>query len=182
MKKFEQCSLCLNMLIDPQTCPKGHVFCKACIVENLLFQKKEIQKKLVEWKSNNTNKQLSKLNEQSELSKKIENLKNVEEGVINVSDDITLDIALMNESDIKRFEMIQEFEKKKKLIFNRDKNELTRNCFWIPDLTPNCIVEDKGKPCEKTLCPSAGDDDKDHFLRLKEIIPLKIISNDSEDK
>ena len=148
LKKFEQCSLCLSVLSDPQTCPKGHLFCKACIIENLLFQKNEIKKRISEWKSNNTNKELEKLNVQSEIFKKIESLRNAEEGVINTAEEISLDYALMPKNDIQRFEMISEFQKKKNMIFNRDKNELTRNCFWIPDLTPNCITEDKGKPSE----------------------------------
>jgi nitric oxide synthase-interacting protein len=148
MKKFEQCSLCLNVLSDPLTCNKGHIFCKACIVENLIFQKKEIKKKLVDWKNKAPSKELEKMSAQTENLKKIENLRTAEEGVVNFTEEITLDRALMSESDIDRFEMIKEFEKKKNLIFNRDKTELTRNCFWIPDLTPNCVVEEQRKPCE----------------------------------
>jgi len=139
----------LSILSDPQTCPKGHLFCKACIIENLLFQKNEIKKRLIEWKnSTGSNKELERMNDQSDIFKKIENLRTAEEGVINTAEEITLDYALMPKNDILRFEMINEFQKKKNLIFNRDKNELTRNCFWIPDLTPNCIVEEKGKPSE----------------------------------
>ena len=136
------------MLSDPQTCPKGHVFCKACIIENLLFQKKEIQKKLSDWKNKNTARELEKLNDQTENNKKIESLKNVEEGVANLTEDISLENALMTENEMKRFEMVKEFQMRKNTIFNRDKNELTRNCFWIPDLTPNFIPEDQAKPCE----------------------------------
>lgn len=113
LKKFEQCSLCLSVLSDPQTCPKGHLFCKACIIENLLFQKNEIKKRISEWKSNNTNKELEKLNVQSEIFKKIESLRNAEEGVINTAEEISLDYALMPKNDIQRFEMISEFKKKK---------------------------------------------------------------------
>jgi hypothetical protein len=117
-------------------------------VENLLFQKKEIKKKLTEWKTKYPTKELEKLTDHSETLKKIESLKNVEEGIMNTTDEITLDHALMAENDIKRFEMIKDFEKKKKVIFNRDKTEMTRNCFWIPEITPNCVEEDKGRPCE----------------------------------
>lgn len=124
------------------------MFCKECIVENLLFQKKEIKKKLTEWKAKYPTKDLEKLTDHSETLKKIESLKNVEEGIMNSTDEISLDHALMAENDIKRFEMINDFEKKKKVIFNRDKNEMTRNCFWIPEITPNYVEEDKGRPCE----------------------------------
>ena len=136
------------MLIDPQTCPRGHLFCKSCIVENLLFQKKEIKKRISEWKNNTTNKELEKMNDQSETLKRIEDLKTVEEGVINTTEEISLEYALMAESDIKRFEMINEFNKKKNMIYKKDKGELTRNCFWIPDMTPNFVAEEKDKPSE----------------------------------
>ncbi|THG14932.1 E3 ubiquitin-protein ligase CSU1-like [Camellia sinensis] len=46
VKPFDACSLCLKPLIDPMCCQKGHVFCKECILECLLSQKKDIQRKL----------------------------------------------------------------------------------------------------------------------------------------
>jgi len=49
IKSWDCCSLCLQQLIDPLSCPKGHLFCKECIYSNLLAQKKEISKKLKEW-------------------------------------------------------------------------------------------------------------------------------------
>lgn len=39
---FEQCYLCLQRVIEPMICEMGHIFCKNCILENLLTQKKEI--------------------------------------------------------------------------------------------------------------------------------------------
>lgn len=148
LKKFEQCTLCLNILTDPQSCVKGHVFCKECIIENLLFQKKEIKKRVIDWKNKNPKKEIDKITDHSDTMKKIESLKNVEEGIMNTTEEITLDHALMADNDIKRFDMIQDFEKKKKVIFNRDKTEMTRNCFWIPEITPAYVEEDKGRPCE----------------------------------
>ncbi|CAL5412103.1 unnamed protein product [Camellia sinensis] len=44
VKPFDACSLCLKPLIDPMCCQKGHVFCKECILECLLSQKKDIQR------------------------------------------------------------------------------------------------------------------------------------------
>eukprot|EP01112_Ceratiomyxa_fruticulosa_P013766 TRINITY_DN3887_c0_g1_i5.p1 TRINITY_DN3887_c0_g1~~TRINITY_DN3887_c0_g1_i5.p1 ORF type:complete len:288 (+),score=68.63 TRINITY_DN3887_c0_g1_i5:735-1598(+) len=49
IKSWDCCSLCLQPLIEPVSCPKGHLFCKECIYTNLLAQKKEITKKLKEW-------------------------------------------------------------------------------------------------------------------------------------
>ncbi|KAL0305839.1 UNVERIFIED_CONTAM: E3 ubiquitin-protein ligase CSU1 [Sesamum radiatum] len=46
IKPFDACCLCLKPLIEPMSCSKGHVFCKECILECLLAQKKDIQRKL----------------------------------------------------------------------------------------------------------------------------------------
>ncbi|RVW13834.1 E3 ubiquitin-protein ligase CSU1 [Vitis vinifera] len=43
IKPFDACCLCLKPFIDPLCCQKGHVFCKECILECLLAQKKDIQ-------------------------------------------------------------------------------------------------------------------------------------------
>nr|XP_019707297.1 E3 ubiquitin-protein ligase CSU1 isoform X1 [Elaeis guineensis] len=47
IKPFDACCLCLMPFIDPLFGHKGHVFCKECIREFLLAQKKDI-KRIVE--------------------------------------------------------------------------------------------------------------------------------------
>lgn len=50
IKPFDACSLCLKPFIDPMCCHKGHVFCRECILECFLAQKKDIQRyKLLEF-------------------------------------------------------------------------------------------------------------------------------------
>lgn len=41
-RNFEQCHLCLHTVVEPMMCGQGHIFCKNCILENLLTQKKGI--------------------------------------------------------------------------------------------------------------------------------------------
>ncbi|GFP83959.1 nitric oxide synthase-interacting protein [Phtheirospermum japonicum] len=43
IKPFDVCCLCLKPFIEPMSCTKGHVYCKECILECLLAQKKDIQ-------------------------------------------------------------------------------------------------------------------------------------------
>ena len=43
-RSFDCCSLCLKTLEDPQSCQKGHLFCKECIFKNLLAQKQKIKR------------------------------------------------------------------------------------------------------------------------------------------
>ncbi|KAI8903122.1 hypothetical protein EDD86DRAFT_215392 [Gorgonomyces haynaldii] len=46
--KINCCRLCLGIVQQPHVCQKGHLFCKECIVKNLLEQKKEMQQQIVE--------------------------------------------------------------------------------------------------------------------------------------
>ncbi|CAK9308632.1 unnamed protein product [Citrullus colocynthis] len=49
IKPFDVCCLCLKPFIDPMCCQKGHTFCKECILECLLAQKKDNQRKLASY-------------------------------------------------------------------------------------------------------------------------------------
>jgi nitric oxide synthase-interacting protein len=40
LKSFDDCSLCLSTAKSPVCCPKGHLYCKECILKNILDQKK----------------------------------------------------------------------------------------------------------------------------------------------
>lgn len=44
IKPFDSCCICLQPIIDPLGCNKGHLFCKECIFECLLAQKKDIKR------------------------------------------------------------------------------------------------------------------------------------------
>ncbi|CAG8691408.1 1070_t:CDS:2 [Cetraspora pellucida] len=44
MREFDACFLCLQRARDPICCEQGHLYCKECILENLLAQKKEIRR------------------------------------------------------------------------------------------------------------------------------------------
>lgn len=44
IKPFNACSLCLKPFIEPMSCLKGHIFCRECILECLLAQKKDMNR------------------------------------------------------------------------------------------------------------------------------------------
>lgn len=44
MRNFNQCALCLGDAVSPMTCREGHLFCKECILTDLLKQKDDIRK------------------------------------------------------------------------------------------------------------------------------------------
>jgi hypothetical protein len=62
------------------TCLKGHLFCKACIIENLFMQKQEIKKRIKKQKE-----ELSKIDHLEKINQEklieIENFKKLEDGL-----------------------------------------------------------------------------------------------------
>ena len=42
IKKFEDCSICHNRLVEPTSCDHGHLFCRSCAIEYLVKQKKKL--------------------------------------------------------------------------------------------------------------------------------------------
>ena len=51
IKNFCCCTLCLKVCVDPMVCPQGDLFCKECIYQSLLTQKRKIKRRLKEYKS-----------------------------------------------------------------------------------------------------------------------------------
>ncbi|EJT96582.1 hypothetical protein DACRYDRAFT_120012 [Dacryopinax primogenitus] len=52
MRPFSACSLCLSRARDPVCCSQGHLYCRECVLEDLVAQKKEMkrwEKRVGEW-------------------------------------------------------------------------------------------------------------------------------------
>lgn len=110
MKDFDACFLCLQKAIEPVCCYKGHIYCKECILENILAQKKEISRS-------------TQLTAQLETSKELqESLKATEERERAVG-------------NFKRLEgtISQDVSK------SSDDNKKISN-FWLPSLTPEASI------------------------------------------
>ncbi|KAL2918233.1 hypothetical protein HK105_202160 [Polyrhizophydium stewartii] len=46
MRDFDACMLCLRAAVHPVCCTQGHLYCKECILNSILSQKKQIQRDL----------------------------------------------------------------------------------------------------------------------------------------
>jgi nitric oxide synthase-interacting protein len=129
-KKFEQCSLCLNIVINAVTCPKGHVYCKECVVENLLYQKQR-NKKIISTYKQQQQEALSIKSKESVIKEKDNKqcmLKKVED---NEKVKVICDVTERN-GDNKVIMEGKQFVKAK-----------TESCFWIPEQTPTDLKEGK---------------------------------------
>ena len=81
-KKFEQCPLCLNILTNPVSCQKGHLFCKECLLKDLLFQKKKSK----EDNANEEAQNKKEVNEKGNLIKEMLQMSEPNDKVVNKFD------------------------------------------------------------------------------------------------
>jgi nitric oxide synthase-interacting protein len=157
-------------------CPKGHIFCKECILENLLIQKKEIKKTIQLWTENQNKLHIEEdkiIEKEKQL--KIENLKSIEDGVAQVETEYNIENFLPDEAQ-REIKIIEECISKNSVNL-KEKSENLENCFWIPEKTPNYNNEKISKPSEALYCPTK---EKDHIIKVKNLVSLKIDREDDK--
>ncbi|PIN18559.1 hypothetical protein CDL12_08748 [Handroanthus impetiginosus] len=167
IKPFDACSLCLKPFIEPMSCPKGHVFCKECILECLLAQRKDIQRKLA---AHAAQQQKEKEEEEERLM-----LQKARE---------------LDAFDQQNHGAVPQYNDKN---YNRDKNGFhgansvkatsyeeealrTMKAFWLPSATPEAPKK-VGSPSTDTICPEGKEK-----LRLKTLFPIYLTEDTSEQK
>ncbi|CRH00484.1 conserved protein, unknown function [Plasmodium relictum] len=130
MRKFEQCWICLRNAEYPVSTPYGHIFCKMCIISNLLTQKKVYTQKKKEY--NDYIKELKKKKKDEANYEKEKEKRKFIEDLESIND---------NEKDKK--------EKKENLL------DISNN-FWLSNNSKvkKDAIQKKLKPPSKNLiCP-----------------------------
>ncbi|KAM7500867.1 hypothetical protein LguiA_025281 [Lonicera macranthoides] len=169
IKPFDACCLCLKPVIDPMCCQKGHIFCKECILECLLAQKKDIQRKLA---AHATQQKQEKEEGEEKLM-----LQRARE---------------LDEFDQQNHGAVPQYSEKN---FNRDKNGgsfhgansvkatsyeeealRTMKAFWLPSATPDAPVKVEA-PSTSTVCPEGNEK-----LKMKTLFPIYFAEDTSEEK
>eukprot|EP01119_Soliformovum_irregulare_P021807 TRINITY_DN7332_c0_g2_i1.p1 TRINITY_DN7332_c0_g2~~TRINITY_DN7332_c0_g2_i1.p1 ORF type:complete len:276 (-),score=47.18 TRINITY_DN7332_c0_g2_i1:140-967(-) len=127
IKPFDACSLCIHPVIEPVSCPEGHIFCKECIYQSLLSQKKEIARQMERWEETERKNQIDK--ERQEVDQK--------------------------EKEKAEFEKINgpaaTIESK-----SSDESKQKLTAFWVPGVASDAIVEAPKKPSTDTMCPEGN--------------------------
>ena len=176
-KKFDSCFLCLQRVIDPLCCEKGHIFCKDCIYENLISQKKEKKIEIESWKSKEKSKEDEKLIQiASDERKKLDKFEKME-CLIDTkfkSDLIkkTNDLFLRKENDdmVSKEEIIENLKKNKNFLGAENKADLIKENFWMAETKEGLKDRDQKKPSKALLCPA----DKKHKLKIKELYKVNM--------
>ncbi|OAJ37868.1 hypothetical protein BDEG_21840 [Batrachochytrium dendrobatidis JEL423] len=79
MRDYDACLLCLRAAVQPVCCAKGHLYCKECIFESILAQKKQILRQSKDIKNFEQSIEAEHASKAEETQKKqIEDFKNLE--------------------------------------------------------------------------------------------------------
>lgn len=186
-KKFEQCFLCLRTVKDPVICSKGHLFCRTCIMENLLSQKKSLDQKITEYDRRKKNEDLKEHLRKREKSEQavaefekdhfeLGKLKKLKAHNANFNYRVKTD-ERQKEEDRKQ-NVIDTIQHKETLSFdNVDlKKRLIQTSFWmaesdkhrLEDLKKYSIKGMEPRPKRILRCPA----DNTHQIKIKKIYPL----------
>lgn len=187
-RDFSQCHLCLGVVKEPVSCLKGHIFCKDCIMNNMLEQKKNIKNTLDQFQAEKDREELReclrkrRLEEiqTAEFEKEAFELGGIQK-VKAHQKEFTIK-SKFDEEDYERLEreqVIAQIKDKKTLGFDNHemKRGLIQTSFWMAESDKERLqlldqtkkpLEDK-KPKDKMICPG----DNIHSIKLKEFVPLK---------
>lgn len=170
-KEFGACCLCLNFAANPVACASGHLFCKECIYQHIIGQKKSYRERKTAYKQ----ALIRSATNSENTAKRIEETKK-NQFFLNEN-------ALTGEKDWENFEESRKYSlmseetrahakakaflqsKVKKLVA---KQELIKQSFWVPELTPSAGEKADLKPSKKLLCP-----ENSHKITLKSLQEVK---------
>jgi nitric oxide synthase-interacting protein len=144
MKPFQGCSLCLHDAVVPLSDLQGHLYCKQCIFEYLLDQKKQYKQKKKDYAAYKA--KLEEIEKSKEMQKNHEEMKVFEARQLGeVTDKDRREAAVKP--------------------LHWDKN---MKSFWLPSQSPEGVLERVEKPSKITRSPFG------HPFSLKELVTLNL--------
>eukprot|EP00727_Mastigamoeba_balamuthi_P003895 m51a1_g13502 hypothetical protein (340) ;mRNA; f:821-1939 len=144
-KDVDHCCLCLQAVGLPAVCcGEGHLFCKECVLQSLVEQRKECKRKLELWEAQNAQQLADEQRARDQQNEAVlETMKRMDSGINAAGPPGS--------------------EKKPGL-----------GCFWVPSLTPDAVKDKAEKPSQRTMCPGGeAGGTKPHALRAKDLIALQ---------
>lgn len=191
-RSFEQCHLCLNPFEEPMSCLAGHIFCKDCIMNNMLAQKKTISTKQDLFEKEKEKEEVREFlrkrrageRDTAEFEKDAFEL-----GGLNKVKAHQKEFLMKSKFTEKDYEdlatkkIISEIQDKKTLGFDNFemKKDLIQTSFWLAESNKERLqlledtkksLEEK-KPKANMVCPG----DNKHQIRLKDFFPLRFENN-----
>ncbi|CAK86095.1 unnamed protein product (macronuclear) [Paramecium tetraurelia] len=184
-RPFDFCYLCISRVIEPLTCEKGHLFCRECIIQNMVKQKQE-NEKLIAAYNQKKQQQEHKQQQQDEAQQK-EKEQNFEK--LDYQNDVIerrqfkskveekLQGYINLEAEQKK-KVLEKMQLKGKEMLTMSKKDLTCKNFWVPESQPEQQEEKLEQPKNICRCPA----NRDHEIKLKKLYPAKLNDNNGETK
>ncbi|CAA7401798.1 unnamed protein product [Spirodela intermedia] len=165
IKPFDVCSLCLKPFVSPLCCPKGHLFCKECILECLLSQKKDINRRLAAYaaqQKQEREEEEEKLMEQK--ARRLDAFDRQNHGAVPHYD------GGGAAAEGKSGGGGGGFQGANSVKVTSYEEEALRNmkAFWLPSATPEAAAKVEA-PCTATVCPEGKEK-----LKLKSLFPIRL--------
>ncbi|EPS58928.1 hypothetical protein M569_15885 [Genlisea aurea] len=167
IKPFDACGLCLKTAIDPMCCPKGHVFCKECILECLLAQKKDIQRKHTAYAAQQ--KQEKEEEEEKLMMQKARELDAFDQQNHGALPQYNDKNYVKNKNGFHGANSVKATSYEEEAL-------RTMKAFWLPSATPDAPKK-VGLPSSDTVCPEGKEK-----LRLKILFPIHFTEDTTEQK
>ncbi|CAN0852660.1 E3 ubiquitin-protein ligase CSU1 [Linum grandiflorum] len=168
IKPFDSCSLCLKPFINPMSCPKGHVFCKECILECILAQKKDIQRKLAAHELQT--KQETEEEEEKAAAQKARELEAFDQQNHGAVPQYNNNDRNHNQDNNNYFHGANSV----KATSYEEEALRTMKAFWLPSATPGAAVKITA-PSLHTTCPEGGEK-----LTMKSLFNISLTEDTSE--
>ncbi|KAH7313269.1 zinc finger-containing protein [Stachybotrys elegans] len=191
---FGYCGLCLEVARDPVACQRGDIFCRECVLSNLLAQKKELKRAdRARAEAEREIERIKTIEDEEDRERAIRDFELTQAGLEAttkhkpraVDPPISNDQQLVKAGSKRKFALdegelsriVQEDRAKaRKAIEDEKAAKPTLPSFWSPSLTPD-IQDSKLAPVAKKtktspVCP-ASTDENPHSLSLQKLIELK---------
>lgn len=145
-RSFEQCHLCLHRLENPLTCEKGHLFCKDCLVEYMVTEKKRLKHLVERFETRKKGFEDKKTESDLQIKQRfMMNYGKVDQNALKLKT-----VSDLTESE----ETIQKIKNQQLNSLLTDKPELIKENFWVSETNrkPDDILGEK--PLDMLLCPA----------------------------
>ncbi|KAK9461722.1 uncharacterized protein V1516DRAFT_663432 [Lipomyces oligophaga] len=171
-RSFDACYLCLMRARDPVACPdKGHLFCRECIVQNLISQRVEITSKLDD---------ISKKIAEKEHSNEIKSLKRHNQQVLEFEQSqrglSKIDSSMSNDRPLVYLPTTTTAALPPKRKHSQDSDEEEQDQGDYESL----VQTKKELLAVTSLCP-ISDPEIPHALTLKALLPIHFSTLESKD-
>jgi nitric oxide synthase-interacting protein len=167
-KPLDHCNLCLSNIYsrDPVSCPKGHIYCKECVLTNLITQKASIEaskRELERWEDNEARERYEAKQKARERV-----ISNFEKGMglgQGISGRKAIDVKELANGGGKEEEgrvqrLLEEAENKALKVIEEEQLEARKSklaAFWLPSLAPEAKLGPVKDMKLQTMCHVGGE-------------------------